>query len=178
MPLRKRKKKTATKGIQLQALAFNLGMGILAFLVVGFVVSGIDRFFFNSGIDPEYLDLSTLITKTSYEKKTGHKIQIEIRNGCGSPKLARMYTEFLRREGIDVLDAKNADNFNYQETQILHHRGDLGRALELAEIMALERSRISADKNESLFYDLTLILGSDYMALPSYRKAVLHQPPF
>ena len=174
MPLRKRKKRTKTKGIQLQALAFNLGMGILAFLVVGFVVSGIDRFFFNSGIDPEYPDLSTLITKTSYEKKTGHKIQIEIRNGCGAPKLARMYTEFLRSEGMDVLDAKNAENFDYEETIVYHHRGEREIALELTRIMTLDPSRISEDMNEYLFYDLTLILGKDYQELPSYKKAILY----
>ena len=176
MPPRKRK---TIHNNKLRGYLSNFVLGILTLLVFGFLGSTIDWIFFSSSkADPNHPDLSKLLTKTKYEKKTGYKIQVEIRNGCGSPKLARMYTEFLRAEGIDVLDAKNADNFNYQETQILHHRGDLGRALELAEIMALERSRISADKNESLFYDLTLILGSDYMALPSYRRAVLHQPPF
>ena len=145
---------------------------------MGFIVSGVNRIFFNSGFDANYPDLSTLITKTKYEKKTGHKIQIEIRNGCGISNLAMMYTDFLRDKGIDVLDSKNADHFNYSETQILHHRGDFNRAMELANILMIDKNKIIDDKNNSLFFDLTLIIGEDYISLPSYREAVLFQPPF
>ena len=152
--------------------------GILAVLVFGFLISGINRIFFNSGIDANYPDLSTLLTKTSYEKKTGHKIQVEIWNGCGISNLAVMYTDFLRKEGLDVLDSKNADHFNYLKTTILHHRGDINRALVLADILKIDKSSIVDDKNENLFYDLTLIIGKDYIDLPSYRNAVLFQSPF
>ena len=147
-------------------------------LVFGFLTSGINRIFFNSGIDADYPDLSTLLTKTPYEKKTGHKIQIEIWNGCGISNLAVMYKDFLRNEGLDVLDSKNADHFNYSKTTILHHRGDINRALVLADILKIDKSRIVDDKNENLFYDLTLIIGKNYIDLPSYRNAVLFQPPF
>ena len=153
-------------------------MGLLAIMVLGFLVSGVDRIFFNQGIEVEFADLSTLITKTNYEKKTDHKIQVEILNGCGIPKLARMYTNYLRSEGFDVLDSKNANHFNYIETKILHHRGDIDRALELADIIMIDKNKIIEDKDESLFYDLTLILGKDYMNLSSYRNALMHQQPF
>tara|TARA_X000001036_G_C20225806_1_gene621749 strand:- start:14 stop:382 length:369 start_codon:yes stop_codon:yes gene_type:complete len=122
--------------------------------------------------------LSTLITKTKYEKETGHKIKVEIKNGCGIPNLARMYTDFLRHEGFDVVDSKNADNFNYLNTKILLHKGELKRAHELASILNLDENNIIEDQNEILFYDLTLIIGHDYISLPSYKDAVLFQPPF
>ena len=137
-----------------------------------------NQIFFNSGITVDYPDLSTLITKTQYEKKTGHKIQIEILNGCGIPNLARMYTNFLRDQGVDVLDSKNANHFDYLETKILHHRGEIERALALADIMMIDRNRIIEDQNETLFFDLTLILGKDYKNLPSYPNALMHQQPF
>lgn len=178
MSPKRRKHRRKSQKNKLTGTGVNLLLGLLVVLVFGFLISGIDRIFFNSGIDPEYSDLSTLITKNEYEKKTGHKIQVEIWNGCGIPKLARMYTEFLRAEGIDVLDSKNAANFNYIETKILHHRGDFDRALVLADILAIDKNRIIKDENENLFYDLTLIIGKDYMNLPSYRNAVLHQQPF
>ena len=162
----------------LKTISLNVTLGILAVLVFGFLTSGINRIFFNSGIDADYPDLSTLLTKTSYEKKTGHKIQVEIWNGCGISNLAVMYTDFLRKEGLDVLDSKNADHFNYLKTTILHHRGDINRALVLADILKIDKSSIVDDKNENLFYDLTLIIGKDYIDLPSYRDAVLFQPPF
>ena len=162
----------------LNTIVSNVILGILSVLVLGFLTSGINRIFFNSGIDVDYPDLSTLLTKTTYEKKTGHKVQVEIWNGCGISNLAMMYTDFLRNEGLDVLDSKNADHFNYLETTILHHRGEKNRALVLADILKIDESSIVDDKNENLFYDLTLIIGQDYMNLPSYRDAVLFQPPF
>ena len=178
MSLRKRKIKRKSSKKKLNSIWSNLALGVLTVLVCGFLISGIGRLFFNSGYDPEYPDLSTLLTKNSYEKKTGHKIQVEIWNGCGIPKLARMYTEFLRSEGLDVMDSKNADNFNYVETKILHHRGEVERALVLADIMMIDKNRVFEDKNENLFYDLTLIIGKDCTNLESYRNAILHQQPF
>ena len=178
MSHRKRNTRRKPNKNNLKRLISNLIIGILAVLVIGFLTSGINRVFFNSGINADYPDLSTLITKTKYEKKTGHKIQVEIWNGCGISNLAMMYTDFLRSEGLDVLDSKNADHFNYLETTILHHRGDKNRALVLANIIQIDHSNIVDDKNENLFYDLTLIIGQDYMDLPSYRDAVLFQPPF
>jgi len=153
-------------------------LGLVAVLVFGFLTSGMKRLFFNSGIDANYLDLSKLLTKTEYEKDTGHKIQLEIWNGCGISNLALMYADFLRNEGLDVMDSKNADHFNYPNTTILHHRGDISRALALIEILHLDPIHIIEDKDNNLFYDLTLIIGKDYMNLPSYRDAVLFQPPF
>ena len=175
---RKRKLKRKKQSNKLGKLASFMWIGLLSIIVVGFMVSGVDRLFFNVALDTEFPDLSKLITKTAYEKKTGHKIGVEILNGCGIPKLARMYTEYLRSEGIDVLDSKNANNFDKIETKILHHRGKIERALALADIMMIDRNRIIADIDENLFFDLTLILGKDYKDLPSYPKVLMHQPPF
>ena len=175
---RKRKFKRKKQSNKLSKLVSSLGMGLLALIIVGFVVSGVDRLFFNTGLDTEFPNLRTLITKTAYEKKTGHKIEGEVLNGCNIPKLALMYTYYLRSEGIDVEAYKNADNSNYIETKILHHRGEIERALELADIMMIDKSRIIEDQNETLFFDLTLILGKDYKNLSSYPNALMHQQPF
>ena len=99
-------------------------------------------------------------------------------NGCNIPKLAHMYTYFLRSEGIDVEAYKNADKSNHIETKILHHRGEIERALELADIMMIDKNRIIKDDNENLMFDLTLILGKDYVNLPSYSNALKFQPPY
>ena len=175
-PRERQRRKKSNKN--LKTLVSNVTLGVLAVLVLGFLTSGINRIFFNTGINVDYPDLSTLLTKTAYEKKTGHKIQMEIWNGCGISNLAVMYTDFLRNEGLDVLDSKNADHFNYIETTILHHRGDINRAMVLANILKIDKNSIIDDQNENLFYDLTLIIGKDYIKLPSYRDAVLFQPPF
>ena len=169
---RKKYNKKQTKTVS------NFVITTLLIVIAGFVISLTHRLFFNSGLDPNYPDLGSMITKTSYEKQTGHKIQLEILNGCGVPKLAQMYKFFLRSEGIDVLDSKNASNFDYIETKILHHRGEVKRALAVAKIMQIDDDRIIEDLNETLFFDLTLIIGKDYMNLPSYQNAVLYQQSF
>ena len=145
---------------------------------MGFLSSSIERLFFNKGVDINYPNLSTLLTETSYEKQTGHKIQVEIWNGCGVPNLALMYTDYLRHKGLDVLESKNVDNFNYLNTTVLHHRGDINRSTTVADILKLNSKYIIEDKNDHLFYDLTIIIGKDYIDLPSYKEAILFQPPF
>ena len=98
---RKQKLKRKNQTNKLSKLVSSLGMGLLALIIVGFVVSSVDRLFFNTGLDTEFPNLGTLITKTAYEKKTGHKIEVEVLNGCNIPKLALMYTFYLRSEGIE-----------------------------------------------------------------------------
>lgn len=173
-----RNRKFSRKKNKLKYLAYNIGISFLFIIVIGFIISGIDRLFYNDGINVQFPDLSTLLTQTEYEKRTGHKIEIEIWNGCGIPNLANIYGNFLRSEGIDVMDSKNAANFNYTESTILHHRGEIERALALAKIMMIDKNNIVENKNENLFFDLTLIIGKDYDNLLSYRNAIMHQVPF
>ena len=160
-----------------KAIRSNVLISLLSIIIIGFIISSVNNFL-NTGLNISPPDLNTLLTKSKYEKKTGHKIEIEIWNGCGIPKLATLYSDFLRSEGIDVLDSKNADNFEYHESKILHHRGEMERALALAEIMKINESNIVENKNETLFFDLTLIIGQDYNELASYKNAIMYQKPF
>ena len=169
---RNNKKKNRRKNI-----ISNVLISLLFIIIIGFIISGVNNFF-NNGLNISSPDLSTLLTKSKYEKKTGHKIEIEIWNGCGIPNLATLYSDFLRSEGIDVLDSKNADNFEYIESKILHHRGEIERALALAEILKINNNNIVENKNETLFFDLTLIIGEDYNELGSYKSAIMYQKPY
>ena len=174
---RNKKNITRRKNKKNKTIRSNILISLLSIIIIGFIISSVNNFF-NTGLNISSPDLSKLLTKSKYEKKTGHKIEIEIWNGCGIPKLATLYSDFLRSEGIDVLDSKNADNFEYHESKILHHRGEMKRALALAEIMKINENNIVEDKNETLFFDLTLIIGQDYNELTSYKNAIMHQKPF
>jgi len=61
-------------------------------------------------------DLATLLAQSEYEIKTGHRIRIDIQNGCGVPGLAKIYRDYIRAEGIDVLEATNAPTFSHPRT--------------------------------------------------------------
>jgi hypothetical protein len=45
--------------------------------------------------------------------------RIRILNGCGVSGLADKMAEFLRTNSIEVIDAGNADNFNYPNTIVI-----------------------------------------------------------
>ena len=178
MPRRSTKRRKSNNKPDLKDILSNIAVGGLFLLSIGFFISLIDNLFFDSGLPHDKPDLAKLITKTKYEEKTGHKITVEIHNGCGIPKLANLYTEFLRSEGFDVIDSRNANNFEYAKTQILHHQGDKARALSLGNTMTVDEKQIIDNKNAYLIHDLTLILGSDYQQLGSYQDAVIYESPF
>ena len=174
----RKKKTTSKKKRNIKNLGINWALAGLIVVTFTFVISIIDSLFFDEGTKVDRPDLSALIIKTKYENKTGHKISVEIQNGCGIPKLANLYTEYLRNEGFDVIDSKNAANFDFLKTQIIQHNGDKARSIELAKIMNINDSLISNFESNYLVHDLTLIIGHDYMELESYQNAVVHEIPF
>ena len=178
MPKRTARKRKTNNKFDVKNILPNIAVAGLLLLSIGFFVSLVDNIFFDDGHSYDLPNLAALITKTKYEEKTGHKITVEIHNGCGIPKLANLYTEFLRSEGFDVIDSRNADNFEYTKTQILHHQGDKARALSLGKTMTVDEALITEDRSVYLIHDLTLILGSDYRQLNSYQNAVIYEAPF
>ncbi|MBT4877966.1 MAG: LytR C-terminal domain-containing protein, partial [Desulfobacula sp.] len=100
-------------------MMFGLGM-----IVIGFIWSFLSNFGIEGKLDFETTkDLSTLVKPSIYEEKTGHIIRIEVLNGCGVRKLAALYRDFLRDQGIDVIRSKNADNSEYEKTIIIRRKG-------------------------------------------------------
>ena len=178
MPKRIQRRRKSDNNHEIKNILTNIAIGGLLLLVIGFFISLVDNLLFDNGSAQDRPDLAALITKTKYEEITGHKITVEIHNGCGIPKLANLYTEFLRSEGFDVIDSRNADNFDYTKTQILHHQGDKARALSLSKTMKIDESLITEEQSRYLIHDLTLILGGDYQQLNSYQNAVIYEAPF
>jgi len=121
-------------------------------------------------------DLNKLLRKNLYEKETGHRIQIEILNGCGKRHIAKMYQDFLRYEGYDVMDTKNANSSDYKYSIIQMHRGDPKMAFHLSNLIGINDSLVVEKLDESLMFDLTLIIGNDLEELASYNSAILYHP--
>ena len=146
---------------------------LIACLFIGsFVVQIIAEDTSNSSI----IDLDKLLRKNSYEKETGHRIQIEILNGCGQRYIAKMYQDFLRYEGYDVMDARNANSTDYKHSMIQMHRGDPKMGSHLSNLIGINDSLILKKPDESLMFDLTLIIGNDLEKLVSYNSAILYHP--
>ena len=109
-------------------------------------------------------DMTTELSHSNYIKA-----EIEVLNGCGESGVANLFTKFLRSEGYDVIEIKNADHFKYKETIILFHNKDIQeKAKVLSKILDINQDNIKFNKNS--VWDLSLIIGSDYNNLSSFEK--------
>ena len=104
-------------------------------------------------------------------------IQIEVLNGCGEKGVADLYANFLRKNNYDVIDYKNADNFNYNSSKIIVHNNNL--AVEnVTDLFDIESKNVDYLFNENIFYDMTLIVGKDYKQLESFDKVSKYYNPY
>ncbi len=180
MPKKKKKQvRRKKKSFDLKGLLSNLLIISLITLVMGFVWSIIDNFDSEkySSFDQKK-DLPTLITKTDYEQRTGHKIKMEVFNGCGQEKLASMFTDFFRSEGFDVLHAGNAAHFGYPNTQIILRQGESEIAEEVSKSLKIDFPSIIVQKDPTLFIDVTVIIGQDWQQLDSFGDVIKFNPIF
>ena len=104
-------------------------------------------------------------------------IQIEVLNGCGDKGIADLYASYLRDNNYDVIDYKNADNFDYNASKIIVHNNNL--AVEnVAELFEIDTRNVDYLFNENIFYDMTLIVGKDYKKLNSYEDVSKYYNPY
>ena len=125
------------------------------------------------------IHLSSLFVKTNSELKTGHKIQVQIQNGCGFSGIAKVYTNFLRSHGYDVLEYKNAPHFNFDKTQLIVHKKDTSNFVdEMIKILQIKPDLIKYKYDTNFIYEMTLVIGHDYNSLNSYNEVTMHYEPF
>ena len=78
-------------------------------------------------------------------------------------------------EGFDVIESKNADNFDYLNTNIIvHNKNKIDVAKKLAKKLKIKNIEI----NENGIWDLSIIIGKDYKKLDSFEIIKKHYPPF
>ena len=141
-------------------------------------------FFFISNKKEESILLSSnrlesMIPKTKSEDIIGYKIQVSIENGCGKSGIAKLYTNFLRKNGYDIVDYKNADNFDYKNTKLIFHKRDYSvYSNEIIELLKINPDHVSYNYDENTYYQITLILGQDYNTIDSYKLVSMYYEPF
>jgi hypothetical protein len=90
------------------------------------------------------------------------QFRIEVLNGTGKSGLAHAVRRCLHRKGIDVIDAGNAESFDYKETVLMARKpgADVDKLGAL-----LGCSNIVIQYQDKSLADATLILGADYRDL-------------
>lgn len=92
-------------------------------------------------------------------------IQVEVLNGCGVPGIASRYTHILRKNGFDVVESGNFDNFDVTHTFIVDHSGHLENARRVARALGLSSKRVVEERSKDFYLDATIVIGSDYNSL-------------
>ncbi len=163
-----------------QRWLFNLTLVVMGLLVVGFIISALTT---RSGIemdiaDEDLVDRARLLTVppgiiTPENQETtfaGNRIELEVLNGCGIPGLAGEFTDYLRRQGYDVVRFTNAQRYDYPRTLVVNRGKDFNRARLVAQTLGVEPSAVENMPDPSLQLDVTLVLGQDFTTLTSYRE--------
>ena len=151
----------------------------LSFLLITVSLLLLSKKMYHNSNNSNESSLSSLLKKTQSEIETGYKVQVSVLNGCGVKGIADLYTNFLRDMGYDVVDYGNAIHFEHSETKlIIHNKNHKNFIYEIVELLEIKPEYLEYKYNKNIFYDLTLIIGSDYTNLNSYDEVSLHYEPF
>ncbi|NNE43670.1 MAG: LytR C-terminal domain-containing protein [Gemmatimonadetes bacterium] len=89
----------------------------------------------------------------------GNPIRVEVLNGSGVYRAGQGLAERLREYGFDVVDIRNADRRDYEETLVLDRVGMPQYADVVAGKLGLESAQ--EQRNGDLLLEVTVILGRD-----------------
>ncbi|MGH2570989.1 MAG: LytR C-terminal domain-containing protein [bacterium] len=92
-------------------------------------------------------------------REGGKPIRVEVRNGSGVHRAGLGLAAELRARGFDVVDIRNADRSDYEETIVLDRVGNGEYAAKVADALGL--SGWIEQRNEELLLEVTVILGRD-----------------
>ncbi len=92
----------------------------------------------------------------------GRRIRVEVLNGAGVDGLAWRATERLRRQGFDVVYFGNAADFEEDTSVAIARLGEIEPTRRVADVLGLRK--VMAIRDESLYLDVTVIVGKDWLA--------------
>jgi hypothetical protein len=170
--VRKQKSKKKKRTIHFKELLSNVAIVGLTAIIIFFGWSALTSNPTQHNSNTNEISLEELYKKTirtEYEKRTGHKINVEILNGCGVTSLATKYKKFLKKNGFDVRDTDDADHYDYEFTQIIIRSDDIEQSKEIASILGVWPEFITQKPGSDILIDITIIIGKDYMNSPAYN---------
>ena len=87
--------------------------------------------------------------------------RVSVQNGSSTPGLAGLTSEWLREQGINVVEETNADQL-YRNTTIFLYNGKPYTVRFLSEVMGLSNPRIYNRFDPNAAYDIVIALGSEW----------------
>lgn len=87
-------------------------------------------------------------------------LTVLVLNGCGAEGVGQRTARYLRSLGLDVIDFRNADSFDYTETIVVDRTGDLASAAGVAKMLGV--SNVVQQIPETPLVDVIVIVGADH----------------
>jgi len=95
-------------------------------------------------------------------------IQLDVQNGTRENGVASKLTEYLRKNGMDVVEMGNFKSKDVERTTIIDRTGDKNKALKVAQVLGLDSRNVIQQLNSSLYLDVTVIIGNDFNELKPF----------
>lgn len=95
-------------------------------------------------------------------------IQLDVQNGTRENGIAVRITEYLRKNGFDVVEIGNYKSKDIEKTLIIDRSGDKNKALKVARVLGLDNRNVIQQLNSSLYLDVTVVIGNDFKELKPF----------
>lgn len=87
--------------------------------------------------------------------------RVIIYNGSGAPGVAGKAATVLIRNGMRVVDTKNADRFTYKQTLVVVQHGDTGDGQQVVKLLGA--GKVVDQPSDQDVADIIVIIGKDYV---------------
>ncbi|MBK9332472.1 MAG: LytR C-terminal domain-containing protein [Ignavibacteria bacterium] len=146
---------------------FNYILNGIIILFLVFVIYLGFSFINNSIKSDKKVDVITDTAKT-LTNQPNLTIQLDVQNGTGENGIAAVFTEYLRKNGVDVVESGNFASDDEERTIIIDRTGDNLKVKRVASILGLSSKNIIQQINNSLYLDVTVVIGKDFKELKPY----------
>lgn len=109
-------------------------------------------------------------TNKSITNQPNLTIQLDVQNGTNENGVASRITEYLRKNGIDVVEMGNYKSKDIERTLVIDRAGDKNKAKKVAVVLGVTERNIIQQLNNSLYLDVTVVIGKDFKDLKPYLE--------
>jgi len=114
----------------------------------------------------------TASTKTAEANVKGLRkdiqIQVEVLNGCGVEGIADRFTDYLRKNNIDVVQMSNYISYDIEKSIVIDRTGNMANAYKIADVLGIDKKSVIQQINKNYFLDASIIIGKDFNNLKPY----------
>ncbi len=111
-------------------------------------------------------------TTKSITNQPNLTIQLDVQNGTSENGAATLFTDYLRKNGIDVVEIGNYKSKDIDKTLVIDRVGDFYKAKKVALLLGLNERNIIQQTNSTLYLDVSVVIGKDFHELKPYREKV------